>query len=90
MKDFFRPRTEPAITIYDAFHKEAKNRDGKEFSQWNNNEIVAVFTAAVEYAQKHRLRIPTLDEVRETEQYASGSADYGSKWAYAVVRIMEG
>lgn len=88
MDDIFRPRSEPALTLYKAFQAEAKFRGGRSFEQWNKAEIGAVWRAARDYAQAHDLRVPTIAQVEECERYASGSVDYGAKWAYQIARIL--
>jgi hypothetical protein len=88
VKDFFRPRTEPARSLYDAFQEEAKKRKGRSFEEWNRAEINAVWYAARDYAQQHGLRIPYLDEVVSEERSACGHIDYGMKWAYGVAAAM--
>jgi len=86
--DFFRPHTEPARTIYDAFQKESLLRKYRAIEVWMRAERLAVCLAARKYAQQHGMRVPTLEEVEAAERYASGSVDYGSKWAYQVVEKM--
>lgn len=86
--DFFRPWSEPARSIYDAFQAEAANREGRPFEVWHRAEIDAVWMASLVQAARHQLRALDRDEVVEAESYASGSADYGSKWAFAVVDRM--
>ena len=53
------------------------------------NELDVVFSAAVNYALEHRLTVPTLEQVKQAESSASGHADYGAKWVYRIVGIME-
>ena len=89
MKDIFRPRTEPARTLYDAFLAEAKHRAGRDFEEWHNAELNAVHDAARKYAEAHGTTAPTFEQVCAADAYASGSADYGSKWAYQVADIMQ-
>lgn len=88
MKDIFRPTREPELTLYLAFQREGKKREGREFEEWHSAELNAVFNAACKYAEKHGLREPTFDEVCSEEQYASGHTDYGAKWARGVAEIM--
>lgn len=89
-RDIFRPRHEPARTIYDAFQAEAaKRHERPTFSDWAQREREAVWRAARDYAQQHGLAVPTMDQVRDSEQYALGHVDYGAKWAYGVARAME-
>ena len=90
MVDVFRPRTEPASILYDAFQEEAEKREGRTVEAWQRCEHREVWYAAYCYAKKHYLLAPTLEQVKEAAMSASGHIDFGSKWAYAVVRIMEG
>lgn len=90
MNDIFRPPTNPARHLYDVFQAEAEKRGECGWPEWNNNEIAAVFVAAVEYAKEHGLRAPTYQEVCDAERSASGHVDYGSKWAYRVAEKMTG
>lgn len=79
----FRPTNEPARTFYDAFHAAAKQQP-RDFA----SEERAVHDAAVAYAERHGLRVPTLDEIREAQVQGMGHVDYGAKWAYAVCRLL--
>lgn len=88
MRDIFRPHREPAMSIYDAFQKEAGNRKGREVSEWVKAEREAVWQAARDQAGMLGLRCPTLAEVESAERYAMGSVDYGAKWAYQVANAM--
>ncbi|MGA3979492.1 hypothetical protein ACI2UK_27025 [Ralstonia nicotianae] len=47
-----------------------------------------VFRESVHQAQRMGLRAPSMDEVVRAERYAMGSVDYGAKWAYAIVEVM--
>ena len=47
-KDIFRPRHQPAQMLYDAFQKEAEKRDKRDFKEWSEAEIQAVWKAARE------------------------------------------
>jgi hypothetical protein len=87
--DPFRPRPEPALTIYEAFQAEAKKRKGRSLDEWIKAEREAVWHAAATYAQQHGMSVPTIDEVARAERYAMGSVDYGAKWAYQVERYMK-
>jgi hypothetical protein len=87
--DPFRSRHEPALTLYEAFQREATKRKGRAVDEWVKAEREAVWHAACTYAQQHGLRIPSLAEVASCEHYAMGSVDYGSKWAYQVERMMK-
>ncbi len=86
--DIFRPRTEPARTLYDAFQAESRHRNGRRPEVWIVAERLAVWRAAWDYSQQHSLRFPTLAEVEAGERYAYGSVDYGAKWAYQVAEKM--
>jgi hypothetical protein len=89
MKDLFRPTTEPARTLYDAFKKEAENRGAKAFVEWHNNEVRSVYFAACDYARARGRKPPTLQQVRDAEASARGHVDYGAKWAYRVAEVMQ-
>ena len=86
--DCYRPHTEPAATIYDAFQCEASKR--KNNKNWIELERHAVYFAACGCAKKFGLREPTMKEVERAENDSIGSADYGSKWAIKVGNIMKG
>lgn len=86
--DFLMPGTEPARSLYQAFAEEATKRDERHFEDWHQAECEAVHNAAADQAGRLGLRAPTLDEVIKAEQEASGSSDYGAKWAYGVVDEM--
>jgi len=88
MRDIFRPHRNPAQLLYDVFQKEAKKRNERSVEEWLEAERQAVWRAARNYAQQYGLRIPLMEEVKKTEQYASGSVDYGAKWAYAITEYM--
>ncbi len=86
--DFFRPTSEPARSIYDAFVAESAKRKGKPLEDWIAGERMAVLNAAVVAAQRLGLRAPTIAEVELSERCACGHSDYGAKWAYGVARAM--
>ena len=88
MTDVFRPRSQPALTLYEAFQAEAAHRKGREWPEWNHAEVNAVWRAARDYAQQRGLRVPLLEDVARAERYASGSIDYGATWAYRVAEMM--
>lgn len=88
MTDIFRPTSEPARTIYDAFQDEATKREQREPDEWMSAEIHRVWRTATAEAIKRQLRPPTLDDVQRAERSACGHVDYGSKWAYGVVAAM--
>jgi hypothetical protein len=82
----FRPRNDPARSIYDALSLQMKKRDGgKMFIQ---GERFTVWSAARDYAQQHGLRVPTLAEVEKKEALALGHCDYAAKWAYGVADLL--
>jgi hypothetical protein len=89
LRDIFKPRTEPAASLYKAFQAEAMKRKGRSTTEWITAELGAVWQTAVNYAQQHGLDVPTLAEVEAEERSASGHADYGAKWAYGVARLLE-
>lgn len=86
--DLFRPRFEPAASIYDAFQAEARKRPQRSPAQWMQEEKAAVLKAATEAAERYGLTPPTPEMVRSAEIYASGSVDYGSTWALVMVQRM--
>jgi hypothetical protein len=88
MKDVFRPRTDPARLLYDAFQAEAEKRPGRPVEFSVLSERAAVWRAARDYAQQHGLRVPTLVEVEKAERLAMGHVDYGAKWAYGVAELL--
>ena len=88
MHDVFRPHTEPAATIYDAFQAEARKRVGRPLHEWILMERKAVHETAVKCAEKHGFKAPSMDEIEKEERAAYGSADYGSKWAIKVANLM--
>ena len=88
MNDIFRPRSEPARAIYEAFEAEATKRDGRSAEEWQEAERRAVYRAAQSAATSMGLRVPSMEEVVAAERYAMGSTDYGAKWAHGVVRAM--
>jgi len=88
MQDIFKPRHEPARSIYEAFQNEASKRKGRSVDEWVKAERDAVFREAAHQAQKLGMRVPTMEDVAAAERYAMGSADYGAKWTYRVVDAM--
>ena len=82
--DFVRPPHNPARAIYDAFQAEAAKRPGRSVEEWIEAERQAVWRAACAGARERGCRPPTIEEVERCEQYACGSTDYGSKWAYGI------
>jgi len=86
--DFFRPRVEPARTIYDAFQDEAKHRVGRTIDEWIQAERIRVWKVSRDYAQQNGLRVPTIGEIEKAEQHAMGHIDYAAKWAYYVADLI--
>jgi hypothetical protein len=84
-----RPTSQPAQRIYDAFEAEARNRNACAGLEWIVNERNAVHAAARSAASDFGLRCPTIEDVIAAENYATGSADYGAKWAYALADRMQ-
>lgn len=87
-KDIFRPRSEPARTIYDVWVKTAKHRELDK--NWIQSERLSVLLAAQAYATKYNLPVPTIEDIERAEIYAVGSATFGADWARKVADIMEG
>ena len=87
--DFFRPHTEPALSIYNALLAEAARRQGRPVAEWTRLERLAVWQAAHDYAEQHGLAVPTLDQVAAAERQAVGHVDYAAKWAYGVVELLK-
>lgn len=87
--DPFRPHSEPAMSLYDAFQAEARKRKGRSVEEWIKAEREAVWRAARDQAEMLGLRCPLMSEVEAAERYAMGSVDYGSKWAHGVARVMK-
>lgn len=88
VEDVFRPRHEPARSIYDAFQAEAENRRRRTAEEWAHAERSAVLHAATAAAARMGLRAPTMAEVEYAERGALGHIDYGAKWAYGVAEAM--
>lgn len=88
MKDYFRPRFQPAQDIYDAFQLESKKRDQRTTKEWIELEREAVWKTSCDCAQKLGLRIPLMVEIEEAERSACGHTDYGAKWVYGIVDFM--
>ena len=89
MQDIFKPRHEPARSIYEAFQREASKRKGRSIEEWTSAEREAVLREATSKAQQMGLRVPTMDEVVQAERCAMGHVDYGAKWAYRVTEQMK-
>ena len=88
MRDIFEPRREPARSIYQAFQAEAEKRNGRSCDEWMAAEKDAVHREAAFQAQQMGMQVPSIQQVAAAERYASGSVDYGAKWAYGVVEAM--
>lgn len=88
MTDHFRPHFEPQRTLYDALVQEAEHREGRTAAEWIAAERAVVFRVATEYAEKHDLRFPTLDDVKQAERLAVGHVDYAAKWAIGIADAM--
>ena len=82
--DHFRPRNEPARTIYDAIMKAGEAWSDDSPDGWEKTIQLAVWTAARDYAQQTGLRVLTMEEIREAEWTALGHVDYSAKFAYRV------
>ncbi len=85
MVDLFRPHTQLAAAIYDAFQREAAKRKSRAY--WIEKERETVYLAACHNARQLGVREPTMDEVKQAEDASIGSADYGSKWAIKIANI---
>ena len=88
MNDFFKPISEPARSLYEAFQTEAGKRKRRSVKEWLAAEREEVLREAAYQAQKLGLRCPTMDEIVAAERDASGSTNYGAAWAYKVTNIM--
>lgn len=88
MSSAFRPITEPARTLYDAFQAEAGKRAGRSVEEWSVAEAGAVWSAARDYAQQQGLAVPTMAQIESAELLARGHTDYGSKWAHGVAALV--
>lgn len=87
--DIFRPHHEPARSLYDTFQREAKLRAGRPPEVWIEAELQAMHTAATAVAQARGWPTPDRALIERAETYARGSADYGSKWTYRILDLME-
>lgn len=86
--DPFRPRREPARSIYEAFQADAAHRRLREVEVWIREELDVVHNTAVRLAPSYGLRPPSIAEVEAAERRARGHVDYGLKWALYVVEAM--
>ena len=90
MRDPFRPRQRTAARhIYDAFVVEATKRCPADTQSWIDDEKIAVWQAARDWAQMHGLAVVLMSDVEDAELKAQGHTDYGVKWALRVARCME-
>ena len=80
------------MAAIDAIHgvlcQEAQKRKGRDFADWSQAEVKAVWQAARDFAQQNGLRVPLLDEVVQVEKSAVGHCDYGQKWSLYVAEKM--
>lgn len=88
MNDMFRPHSEPARSIYDAFQAAAARRDEIGYPDWLRHEREVVHQVVLEQALKHGLRPLSLEEVEAAEFYAMGAVNYGATWAARLVELM--
>ena len=88
MKDFLRPRTEPARSIYDSFQKAAVMRNRRTYEQSVLEERKAVLREATKQAKILGMRTPKMYEVINADLSAMGHSDYGAKWAIGVADMM--
>lgn len=86
--DPWRPRSEPAKSLYDAFQDEAMLRKSRSPIQWTQLEIDAVHREATRQASILGLRVPSRDEVAQAEIGSSGLINYGSNWAIELAAMM--
>ena len=86
--DYLRPSGELSSLIYDAFNEVAKDRGKYKHPEWILREREAVFVCVKTYALNHNLMPLSLKEIECAENYALGSADYGSKWAHRIVDML--
>ena len=87
-QDVFRPTQEPARTLYDALTRETSKREGRTTIQWQQEEVFAVWRAATYYAALHGCTSPTIRDVVQADNRASGHVDYAAKLSYGVAAIM--
>ncbi|KGG86161.1 hypothetical protein P245_20810 [Comamonas thiooxydans] len=74
--------------IQSAHTQEAQKRAGRSLEEWSKAELMAVWTAARDYAQQHGLRVPLMTEVESAEKLALGHSDYSRKLSlYVAERI---
>lgn len=83
-----RPDHPPAQALYDALVAEQALRPGRSSYEWQLAERKAVWRAAREFARKHALQAPTLEQVHKREVLALRHADYAAKWSYAVADLL--
>lgn len=88
-EDTFRPRFEPARSIYDALTVEQEYRHSRLTEEWIDAERRAVYRAAIKAARTLGLRAPTIEDVLAAETTACGHTDYSSKFATYVADAMK-
>ncbi len=88
LPDVFRPKSQPAQMIYDAFQSEAEHRSTRTVEEWQDKERLVVWNIAQDYAKSHGLRTPLMCEIETAENSAMGHIDYGKKWAYSIADLM--
>jgi hypothetical protein len=89
MNDQLSPLNPYAAKLYYVFTKESKFRKGKDFSEWNESEIRAVWNEAKKIAIRLGKHEPSIEMIRQEEISASGHSDYGRKWAVNVFYRIE-
>lgn len=87
--DVFRPRSEPALSIYEAFQAEAAKRSRRRPDSWLALESRAVWRAARDYADSQGWPTPLLADVAAAQRSAQGHVDYAAKWAHGLAHLME-
>ena len=82
MTDPFRPRTQPARSIYDLYRWRRANGEGEQA------HVDLMLAVAREAALKFGYPAPTFTEVADAERLAVGHTDYLHKWVCAIVFSM--
>lgn len=85
----FRPRFDPARSIYDALVAEQQHREGRSIEEWAAAERDAVLRATNDYATKHGKNLVTAKDVKCAEISASGHIGYSTQFAHRIVDFME-
>jgi len=90
MNDIFRPKHNPAQSLYDVFQTEAEKRPKRELEEWQRKEVMAVYEEALRWHERNpeKYKEITVADVQDAQRQAWGHVDYGAKWAYAVVERM--